>query len=100
MTATDPTEGTGTTQEALEGLPASVPEALALRRDTPDHPFVVGPNFRLTFGEADARSAELAGRLLAAGVGKGTRVGAECSSVKSAVTKLDFPLPVIPVTRP
>jgi acyl-CoA synthetase (AMP-forming)/AMP-acid ligase II len=36
--------------------------------------FVIGPDFRLTFGEADERSLELAARLLAAGVGKGTRV--------------------------
>lgn len=61
--------------EALAGLPASVPEALALRRPTPGDSFVVGWDFDLTFGEADARSAELAGRLLAAGVGKGTRIG-------------------------
>jgi acyl-CoA synthetase (AMP-forming)/AMP-acid ligase II len=59
----------------LAGLPASVPEALTLREPTPHDPFVVGMDFNLTFGEADARSAELAGRLLAAGVGKGTRVG-------------------------
>lgn len=59
----------------LAGLPASVPEALALRESTPHESFVVGVDFDLTFGDADARSAELAGRLLAAGVGKGTRIG-------------------------
>ena len=38
-------------------------------------PFLIGQDFRLTYGEADARSHNLAGRLLAAGVGKGSRVG-------------------------
>ena len=59
----------------LDGLPATVSEALAIRAATPHGSFVVGVDFNLTFGEADARSAELAGQLLAAGVGKGTRVG-------------------------
>lgn len=45
------------------------------RRDNPNSPFVVGPSFRLTFGEADEQSLSLAGQLLAAGIGKGTRVG-------------------------
>jgi acyl-CoA synthetase (AMP-forming)/AMP-acid ligase II len=57
------------------GLPASVAEALALRECTPDESFVIGVDFDLTFGAAAAQSAELAGRLLAAGVGKGTRIG-------------------------
>ena len=56
-------------------LPASVPEALQQRLGNGDDPFVVGVDFRLTFAEADARSAELAGRLLASGVGKGSRIG-------------------------
>jgi len=38
-------------------------------------PFVVGIDSRLTFAEADVQSAELAGRLLASGIGKGARVG-------------------------
>ena len=59
----------------FEGLPASVPEALALRRQRPDDLFVVGPDFQLTFGESDVLSSKLASRLLAAGVGKGTRLG-------------------------
>ena len=59
----------------LAGLPASIPEALAARAAVPDAPWVIGNGFRLSFGEADARSAVLAGRLLAAGVGKGTRLG-------------------------
>ncbi len=59
----------------LADLPASVPAALQQRLGNGDDPFVVGADFRLTFAEADARSAELAGRLLASGIGKGTRVG-------------------------
>jgi acyl-CoA synthetase (AMP-forming)/AMP-acid ligase II len=55
--------------------PASVPELLELRRAAPDGEFLVTDAERLTFGEADSRSRELAGALLAAGAGKGTRVG-------------------------
>jgi acyl-CoA synthetase (AMP-forming)/AMP-acid ligase II len=45
-----------------------------------DHEFVVatrgdGTTERITYGEADVRSCDLARRLLAAGVGKATRVG-------------------------
>jgi acyl-CoA synthetase (AMP-forming)/AMP-acid ligase II len=58
----------------LRDLPASVPDALSRRAHDGDAPFVIGTDFRLTFREADARSAELAARLLAAGIGKGTRV--------------------------
>src|SRR5262245_24984277 len=39
-----------------------------------DRPFVVTPDRVLTFRDADARSRRLAGHLLRAGVGKGTRV--------------------------
>lgn len=59
--------------EALRDLPSSVPEALALRAEAPADPFVIGTDFRLTFGEAEMKSAKLAGRLLAGGIGKGTR---------------------------
>ena len=59
----------------MADLPASIPEALQQRLGNGDDPFVVGVDFRLTFAEADARSAELAGRLLASGVGKGSRIG-------------------------
>jgi acyl-CoA synthetase (AMP-forming)/AMP-acid ligase II len=37
--------------------------------------FIVMPDRRMTFGEADERSQRLAKELLASGVGKGTRVG-------------------------
>jgi acyl-CoA synthetase (AMP-forming)/AMP-acid ligase II len=59
----------------LIGLPASIPEALASRENEAANDFVVGTDFRLTFGDADARSLQVAGQLLAAGVGKGTRLG-------------------------
>jgi acyl-CoA synthetase (AMP-forming)/AMP-acid ligase II len=59
----------------LEDLPASVPAALQRRRGNGADPFVIGVDSRLTFAEADSHSAELAGRLLAGGIGKGTRVG-------------------------
>jgi acyl-CoA synthetase (AMP-forming)/AMP-acid ligase II len=60
---------------SLAHLPASVPAALQDRSTNRDDDFVIGTGFRLTFGEADERSLELAGRLLARGVGKGTRLG-------------------------
>ena len=60
---------------AANGMPASIPELLAMRRAEPDGEFLVTDNERLTFGEADAASLELADALLASGVGKGTRVG-------------------------
>jgi acyl-CoA synthetase (AMP-forming)/AMP-acid ligase II len=55
--------------------PGTVRELMELRRAAPDEEFLVTDTERLTFGEADSRSAELAGALLTAGVGKGTRVG-------------------------
>jgi non-ribosomal peptide synthetase component F len=55
--------------------PATVGELLELRRTAPDEEFLITDSERLTFGTADSRSAELAGALLKAGVGKGTRVG-------------------------
>jgi acyl-CoA synthetase (AMP-forming)/AMP-acid ligase II len=60
---------------ALTGLPSTVPELLAARAEDGKNDFVIGREFRLSFGEADTQSAALAGRLLATGVGKGTRVG-------------------------
>jgi acyl-CoA synthetase (AMP-forming)/AMP-acid ligase II len=57
------------------GMPASIPELLAIRRDAPDGEFLITDDERLTFAEADTASLELADALLASGVGKGTRVG-------------------------
>jgi acyl-CoA synthetase (AMP-forming)/AMP-acid ligase II len=56
-------------------MPASIPELLAIRRAAPDGAFLITDDERLTFAEADTASLELADALLAAGVGKGTRVG-------------------------
>ena len=59
----------------------TVPEMLrAVVGAHTDHELLVatrgdGTTERITYGDADARSSDLAGRLLAAGVGKGTRVG-------------------------
>jgi acyl-CoA synthetase (AMP-forming)/AMP-acid ligase II len=71
---TDPLRRYGLPAE-LDSLPASVPEALRRRLGNGADPFIIGTEFRLTFGEADSESMDLAGRLLASGIGKGTRVG-------------------------
>jgi acyl-CoA synthetase (AMP-forming)/AMP-acid ligase II len=55
--------------------PASIPQLLERRREERDGEFLVTDDERLTFAEADDRSRELAGALLTAGVGKGTRIG-------------------------
>jgi acyl-CoA synthetase (AMP-forming)/AMP-acid ligase II len=60
---------------ALQGLPATIPQLLAARTADAAADFLIGADFRITFGEADEQSAALAARLLAAGVGKGTRLG-------------------------
>lgn len=57
------------------GMPATVAELLSARRTSHDDVFVITARERLTFGEADRRSAALAGALLREGVGKGSRVG-------------------------
>jgi acyl-CoA synthetase (AMP-forming)/AMP-acid ligase II len=66
----------------LEGPPPgppfapAIPNLLAYAREThPDRDFLVLGDQRLTYAEADRRSAELAKGLLALGVSKGTRVG-------------------------
>jgi acyl-CoA synthetase (AMP-forming)/AMP-acid ligase II len=58
-----------------DGMPASIPELLRARRAEPDGEFLITDDERLSFGEADTASMELAEALLASGVGKGTRVG-------------------------
>src|ERR1700759_4894638 len=58
-----------------DGMPASIPELLRIRRAEADGEFLVTDDERLTFSEADTASLELAEDLLASGVGKGTRVG-------------------------
>ena len=61
--------------QELLGMPATVAELLSARRSSSDDVFVITARERLTFGEADRRSAALAGALLREGVGKGSRVG-------------------------
>jgi acyl-CoA synthetase (AMP-forming)/AMP-acid ligase II len=58
-----------------DGMPASIPELLRIRRAEADGEFLVTDDERLTFSEADTASLELADALLASGIGKGTRVG-------------------------
>jgi acyl-CoA synthetase (AMP-forming)/AMP-acid ligase II len=57
------------------GMPASIPELLRIRRAEADGEFLITDDERLTFSEADTASLELAEALLASGIGKGTRVG-------------------------
>jgi acyl-CoA synthetase (AMP-forming)/AMP-acid ligase II len=57
----------------LAGLPATVPALLEQSARASD--LVVVEGGRLSYGEADDRSTELAAGLLHAGVGKGSRVG-------------------------
>ena len=47
-----------------KGLPASIPELLKMRRAEPDGAFLITDDERLTFGEADTASLELAEALL------------------------------------
>jgi acyl-CoA synthetase (AMP-forming)/AMP-acid ligase II len=61
-------------QEFL-GMPATVAQLLSARQSSADDVFVITAHERLTFGEADRRSAALAGAMLREGVGKGSRVG-------------------------
>ena len=61
-------------QEFL-GMPTTVAELLSARRSSGDDVFVITAHERLTFREADRRSAALAGAFLREGVGKGSRVG-------------------------
>src|ERR1700749_404520 len=65
----------GADNSTPEGTPASIPELLRLRRAEPDGEFLVTDNERLSFAAADTAALELAGALLASGVGNGTRVG-------------------------
>ena len=66
---------TAAEESTPNGMPASIPELLAIRRGAPDGKFLITDDERLSFAEADTASLELADALLASGVGKGTRVG-------------------------
>ena len=61
--------------QALLGMPATLAHLLSARQRSADDVFVITASERLTFGEADRRSAAVAGALLREGVGKGSRVG-------------------------
>lgn len=55
-------------------VPVTIPELIASFADYGDRLWFATPEEELTYAESDARSAELARRLLAAGVGKSSRV--------------------------
>jgi acyl-CoA synthetase (AMP-forming)/AMP-acid ligase II len=61
--------------QEFSGMPATVAQLLSARQSSGDDVFVITADERLTFGEADRRSAALAGAMLREGVGKGSRVG-------------------------
>ncbi|WP_374025071.1 class I adenylate-forming enzyme family protein [Mycobacterium sp. HNNTM2301] len=60
----------------MPGDGATVAEVLTQRaRARPEHPLLVCDRDRISYGQAEARSANLARGLIAAGAGKGTHVG-------------------------
>ena len=61
--------------QELMGMPATVAQLLSARRSSGDDEFVITAHERLSFREADRRSAALGGALLKEGVAKGSRVG-------------------------
>jgi acyl-CoA synthetase (AMP-forming)/AMP-acid ligase II len=56
----------------LPTIPASIRRAA---QEFGDHDFIVMPDRRMTYAQADAASQRVAKELLASGIGKGTRVG-------------------------
>jgi acyl-CoA synthetase (AMP-forming)/AMP-acid ligase II len=64
-----------TVVDAGDGLPLTVPALLGTRVERGEHPLLICDDERLTYAEADARSAEVADALLALGAGPGTHVG-------------------------
>jgi acyl-CoA synthetase (AMP-forming)/AMP-acid ligase II len=59
----------------MSGPPTAGNVARRAARELGDRPLLITPTAQLTFAEAEERSRALARRLLAMGVGKGTRVG-------------------------
>jgi acyl-CoA synthetase (AMP-forming)/AMP-acid ligase II len=57
------------------GMPTTVSQLLSARQADREATFVITANEQLTYGDADRRSALLAGALLKEGVAKGSRVG-------------------------
>ena len=54
---------------------STIPEVLSRRRHRGEHPLLVCDDDRISYAEADQRSARLARGLIALGAGKGTHVG-------------------------
>jgi acyl-CoA synthetase (AMP-forming)/AMP-acid ligase II len=69
------TPGTSALSPELAEMPATVAQLLSAREIRQDDDFVITASERLTYGDADRRSAALAGALLKEGVAKGSRVG-------------------------
>jgi acyl-CoA synthetase (AMP-forming)/AMP-acid ligase II len=64
-------------EAAGEGLRATIPDALQRAAAAwGDRDFIVTPDRRMTYRQAEERSRRLAKRMIGAGIGKGTRVGA------------------------
>lgn len=62
--------------EPAVDIPPTIPDLLRRAAERfGDRDYLIGPGGRLTFHEAEERSRRLGKRLLAMGVGKGTRVG-------------------------
>jgi len=61
-------------EQETGATPVTTPELLKTFPSWGDRVFVATPDEELTYAEADARSAELARRMLSLGVGKNTRV--------------------------
>ncbi|PRC47829.1 AMP-binding protein, partial [Mycobacterium sp. ITM-2017-0098] len=59
----------------MSSAPITVADVLRRRRGLADKPLLVCDRERLSYADADARSAVLARRLVALGAGKGTHVG-------------------------
>ena len=54
---------------------STIPEVLDRRRHRGEHPLLICDGERISYAEADQRSARLARGLIALGAGKGTHVG-------------------------
>ncbi len=67
---------TATVVDAGDGLPITLPSLLHARASARGrHTWLICDDDELTYGEAEARSAEVAKALLATGAGPGTRIG-------------------------
>jgi acyl-CoA synthetase (AMP-forming)/AMP-acid ligase II len=55
--------------------PATIPELLRIQRARGGHPLLICDSDRISYGDAERRSAQLSKGLIALGAGKGTHVG-------------------------